>query len=997
MWLLLSLPLIGIKLAVLLGVGFYSAADFFSDTVVILAFCGVLILTVRWHLLKGITWVVAWLLYIATLLVTFGEALSFYFQGSSFNSRFFSNIQIDSLRSGLAAYPVVLVGALAIMLGILCLTAWLLANQPKLHVHEAHLHDGAKAAILIALILVATVLPSSTKRLLVFAFDYGDQDKLASTSAGKEIAAQLVWDSPSSSAIRATSGKNLVIIYMESLERIYTDDDIFPNLTPNLNRYRARGLDFAGYLTFPGADFTIGGMFASQCGLPYFPSPWSAFDLDANDSSEASFHPEIACLGDILHAATYKNVFMNPAALSFGGDGEFYRSHAYDEVLGLDELERASGGRLAHAGWGLYDSDLLRLATQKFTRLAASGKPFNLDVLTIDNHPPHGRPSPGCPAYPANNNSTLQAVHCTDYLVGRFLDVISRNPAWSNTIIAVMSDHQSLPNDAWPLYPESYQRRPLLFVLNAGSGVRRQRFYHMDIAPTLLHLMGVQTNARFVAGADRSESNAPDSPLVNAPTDVAVLRKAEWARSVPTTICSDDYLLRQLDNGDYDIGGKTIRMRWFGQPIDALPDTQVWAFVIGASDVRASLVARSELNQVLGTDTVTSILTIRSLPASATGGDLFTADWIGRKGALTHIADLPRLRGLAIKSPDCKSLIEKADRGSDGTRLDLSKHFRVTSDPIYPPLSSIPVDLGVASPQAAAYKLDLGWLDTSIAGESAALGLQLPKDSCAAPTVARFVVQPVLYPWRSRMDVRVLVNGHQKAIWHFAGKSTGTDYLAQAPLLSGNGVCDALIKFAILPSEEASVPDPDKEDPRGYRLKVTRMIVAAADSNSSRPNLQLAPMLNAPLTAAQVAVSLSLRGNPAPAGDGKSLVIAVDLVNHGTATLSSFGTHRVNLGAHLLDANGKNIDNDFARAELMEPLHSGEQETISIKLPLGNLAGHSVALLPVQEGVAWFDHWGVKPLKVGPFIACAGTAAKLCDKNDKPVVFLPATAASVAQ
>lgn len=63
-------------------------------------------------------------------------------------------------------------------------------------------------------------------------------------------------------------------------------------------------------------------------------------------------------------------------------------------------------------------------------------------------------------------------------------------------------------NVASPLYPPDDQRKPLLFVLNAGVGMRPAHVYHMDIAPTTLALMGVHSNVRFMAGANRGAADS---------------------------------------------------------------------------------------------------------------------------------------------------------------------------------------------------------------------------------------------------------------------------------------------------------------------------------------------------------------------------------------------------------------------------------------------------------------------------------------------------------
>ena len=94
-----------------------------------------------------------------------------------------------------------------------------------------------------------------------------------------------------------------------------------------------------------------------------------------------------------------------------------------------------------------------------------------------------------------------------------------------------MSDHLEMRNDAESLYPKDYHRHPLLFFLNAGHGQRLTRIYHMDVAPILLDLMEVRTNATFIAGADRSAVGATDNPLV----DDEVTRACCARRSGPTT------------------------------------------------------------------------------------------------------------------------------------------------------------------------------------------------------------------------------------------------------------------------------------------------------------------------------------------------------------------------------------------------------------------------------------------------------------------------------
>lgn len=824
-WGVLALPLLVIQLWVFLDIGYYTYAQFAGGAIAAMAFCALVVLIARWRPVGAVSWIVAWLLYAAGLLIEIGEAISFYFQASSFNIRFFANVRLENLRSGLDAFPALSWVVGVVLVGMGFVAARMLWRQSRMRARDSFLHAVFKGAIVVLLAAIAVSVPSAGHRLAsVFTNSHA---ALASNAAGHRASALVNMDLVSREDVRASAGRNLVIIYMESLERIYTDEKIFPGLTPNLNHWRAQGLDYSGYLTFAGADYTMAGLFSSQCGAPYLPSPERAFGFGGNDANATSFQPGLACLGDVLHAAGYTQAFMNGSPLSFADQGAFFHIHGFDNVLGLDELEDESGHQLRAPGWGLYDDDLFRLAEEKFDRLAASGKPFNLDLLTIDDHPEHGRPSPGCPAYKANSNSMLQAVHCTDYLVGKFLASLQRNPAWKRTVVVVMSDHESLRNDAWPLYPASYQRRPLLFVLNAGQGERKMRFYHMDIAPTVLHLLGVSTNASFIAGADRSAPNAPDSPLVNNAADLAILQKALWTTAQPLALCKGGVLVGAAQGG-VEIGGHHVPMLLRGARRVGLSDAQNWLLAIGQNSIRGGIEEASGLRSLLAKPADDDVL----LMQPQAGNDSmrqFTVDWIGRRGADARLALVPRLRGLQITSPDCAALIKRVDRATAGQRFDFSTSFAASTAPLYPVLPSA---VRFSTSDALPLERELGWTPPQAwgsftLGSVASLGFTLPRDQCHAVRLG-FVVRPFLPASRPILDVKVLANGAEMTTWHFGQAGDQTWHFVNTPVRTSDPQCRVDLRFEFARRRAAPLPHPAGEDPRPLQLDFLKMEVAPA-------------------------------------------------------------------------------------------------------------------------------------------------------------------------
>jgi phosphoglycerol transferase len=289
--------------------------------------------------------------------------------------------------------------------------------------------------------------------------------------------------------IEIPNKKNIVYLYLESFERSFLDETLFPGLAPNLSELEKQGLAFTNIDTAYGARWTIAGMVASQCGLPLEPVS------DAH--KPGSFMPGAVCLGDTLKQNGYATSYLGGASLRFGGKGNFYKTHQFDSVQGLEHhIRTLPFETTAYSEWGLYDEDLYPLAWQEFTRLQTRHEPFALFLLTLDTHPPSGIPSSSCDdvRYGDGENAMLNALHCSDRLVANFIRQLLASDAAEETIIVVASDHLVMANGASKQLRQHPQRRNLFFILEKNG--RRQSIERhaspFDIAPTLLSVLGAE-------------------------------------------------------------------------------------------------------------------------------------------------------------------------------------------------------------------------------------------------------------------------------------------------------------------------------------------------------------------------------------------------------------------------------------------------------------------------------------------------------------------------
>ncbi len=287
--------------------------------------------------------------------------------------------------------------------------------------------------------------------------------------------------------------KNFILIYAESLERTYFDEEIFPGLITNLRELESESISFTDIGRYPETGWTIAGMVASQCGIPLI-APSHGNSMSEMDS----FLAGADCMGDLLSRKGYHLTFMGGASLNFAGKGKFYQSHGFDEVLGRTALFPLLPDPSYRTQWGLHDDSLFNLALEKYEDLSRGEKPFGLFLLTLDTHGSDNHFSRSCEgmAYGDGENGMLNAVACSDYQIGNFIDRVRQSSYFRDTVIVVVSDHQAMRNSAYKMLKKSRKRRNLFLVFDPEieSGFKSsKRGSTLDIGITLLSVLGFES------------------------------------------------------------------------------------------------------------------------------------------------------------------------------------------------------------------------------------------------------------------------------------------------------------------------------------------------------------------------------------------------------------------------------------------------------------------------------------------------------------------------
>ncbi len=314
---------------------------------------------------------------------------------------------------------------------------------------------------------------------------------------------------PGSQQLVAHSPKNLILIYIESLEAGYADRAAFGHdlLAPLTS---LQGTSFADYAQAPGTGWTIAALVATQCGVPL--ERVTIFDGNTQGQMVHSFLGTAVCLPDLLAERGYRNVFMGGAALSFAGKDKFLQQHHYHEVYGKEEWLRQGMGAADMNGWGLYDDQLFKQAKAKLRTLAQTQQHFNLTLLTVDTHEPEGYLSRSCAR--GGFDAFGGVVSCTALEVADFVKFARDNGYLETTNIVILGDHLARNN---PLSAQLTQRahRTIFntFVSAAMPAPNRAQVLHFDMFPTILELTGFATgDGRLGLGYSAINAHAPAPP-----------------------------------------------------------------------------------------------------------------------------------------------------------------------------------------------------------------------------------------------------------------------------------------------------------------------------------------------------------------------------------------------------------------------------------------------------------------------------------------------------
>ena len=289
--------------------------------------------------------------------------------------------------------------------------------------------------------------------------------------------------------------KNLILIYMESFENIFKNENFFEeNLIEKISNYNEDAQEFKNFNQTSLTNWTIASIVATHCALPL--KNYGLFTFGEKTGKHLrtlfgfnDFIPKATCLGDLLKKNGYKNIFVGSHNTAFSGTGNFFQSHGYNEIYGKEVYEKKNI-KFNPGSWseGPHDRFLFEFSKNKIDELTNSNQKFNLTILTSDTHEPNGFHDPLC-----NYNDKIinSALKCSSENLLEFIKFIKTK--YNNEIrIVVLGDH--LYRFGNNIKFDLPKKRTIFnkFFSDLPKKIMREDINHYDFFPTIIDFIDVE-------------------------------------------------------------------------------------------------------------------------------------------------------------------------------------------------------------------------------------------------------------------------------------------------------------------------------------------------------------------------------------------------------------------------------------------------------------------------------------------------------------------------
>ncbi|MCK6204437.1 LTA synthase family protein [Bacillus infantis] len=328
---------------------------------------------------------------------------------------------------------------------------------------------------------------------------------------GSELAdignyARASYVAPADDMFGIAKGKNVILISMESTQNFVINEKVNgQEITPFLNDFIKDSYYFNNFYHQTAQGKTSDSEFLVDNSL-YPLSRGAVFFTHSGN--------KFAAAPEILNQNGYYTASLHANNKSFWNRDIMYDSFGYQRFYSLPDYEVTETNSV---GWGMKDIDFFE---QSIQHLKEMPEPYYAKFITLTNHFPFelGEEDQFIEPYTSGNKTVdnyFPTVRYTDEAIKNFIQKLKDEGIYEDSIIILYGDHygisenhnkamgEFLGTEVTPFVSTQLQRVPLIIHIPGQEGKTISKVSgQIDIKPTILHLLGIDTRDDIDFGSD---------------------------------------------------------------------------------------------------------------------------------------------------------------------------------------------------------------------------------------------------------------------------------------------------------------------------------------------------------------------------------------------------------------------------------------------------------------------------------------------------------------
>ena len=300
-------------------------------------------------------------------------------------------------------------------------------------------------------------------------------------------------------AIKRERPLNLVIVLEESLGATFVESLGGLPVTPELEKLKDQGWWFDQL--YATGTRSVRGIEAVVAGFP----PTPARSVVKLSLAQQNFYT----LAQGLAKKGFHTEFVYGGEAHFDNMRGFFTGNGFQQVVDRRDMKPVFEG-----SWGASDEDLFNKSLERLKTLHEAKKPFFSLIFSSSNHEPFEFPDGRISLHDRQKQTVNNAVKYADHALGKFIAEAKKQAYWKDTLFLIVADHDNRVYGN-SLVPIKKFHIPGLIL---GADIQPKRIApiasQIDLAPTLLSLMGVSSEHPMIGRDFAVDSQTPGRALL---------------------------------------------------------------------------------------------------------------------------------------------------------------------------------------------------------------------------------------------------------------------------------------------------------------------------------------------------------------------------------------------------------------------------------------------------------------------------------------------------